>query len=837
MSKRTLRAALFAGVSATMLASAGAALAQQATVDEVIVTGTRVTGLRAVDSPAPIQVLGADLLTKTGQPDLIQSLAQNIPSFTAQAFGGDAAAMTLSAKLRGVSPNHALVLVNGKRRHGTSNLAVLGGPYQGGASTDLNFIPVGSIDHVEVLLDGAAAQYGSDAIAGVINIIQKKGGSGGTISATGGQYFDEGGKTGALSANFGFTPVENAYINVTAETKYHGFSFRGVADPRTYATPYNNGATNSPARSYPQIVNAPGYPNLNLIAGDPQYRVSTISYNAGYDVSEGLSFYSFGSYGDKFAQAHENYRLPNVVTGKNPTDIPFPYGFDPRLRSDEQDYSFTAGVMGEVGDWTWDLASTYGKDDVKLTVMGTANADLYKDTSTLTTPGYTPRNIVAGAFSADQWTTTFDVTKTVDVGFVEPVTLAAGVEYREDGYEIVAGDPASYYKGGSQSYYGFAPVNAGSHSRSSKAIYVDVAASPIQGLKLDAALRYGEFSDFGDTTVAKLTGRYDFNDLFALRGTVSSGFRAPTLAEGFYAGINVSPSSISGQLPPNSPGASLLGINGLKPEKSTNYSVGFVAHPISRMSITLDAYQIEIKDRIVGSGTLYGDASNKALLRSPAVLAALAANGVQIDPSIYTNSSWSIGVALFTNGLDTRTKGADLVVSYSSDFDSYGSVDWMLSANYSDTKVTKIAPPPSQLAAGVQLFDKTAIANLETTSPKYRIVAGGTWNLDKWSVTLKESVFGEASGLSLDSFDAVYRETKIDTSLITDAEVSYMALEGVKLTIGANNLLNKYPNRINGLQRQHQLQQNSNGYVTQYPTFSPFGINGGYYYGKITYTF
>ncbi len=291
------------------------------------------------------------------------------------------------------------------------------------------------------------------------------------------------------------------------------------------------------------------------------------------------------------------------------------------------------------------------------------------------------------------------------------------------------------------------------------------------------------------------------------------------------------------QLPPNSAAARLVGVNGLKPEKSTNYSAGIVAHPISRLSITLDAYQIEIEDRIVGTGTLYGDASNKALLRSPAVLAALAANGVQIDSSIYSNASWSIGVNLFTNGLNTKTKGADLVVSYSTDFDAYGSVDWILSANYSDTKVTKIAPPPSQLAAGVSLFDKTAIANLETTSPKYRIVAGGTWTLDKWSVTLKESVFGEASGLSLDSFDAVYRETKIDTSLVTDAEVSYTAIEGVKLTIGANNLLNKYPNRINGLQRQHQLQQNSNAYVTQYPTFSPFGINGGYYYGKITYTF
>ena len=224
-------------------------------VDEVIVTGTRTTGLRAVDSPAPIQVLESAALTRVGQPDLIQAIAQNIPSFNAQAFGGDAANLTLSAKLRGLSPNHALVLINGKRRHGTANLAVLGGPFQGGATADLNFIPLAAVDHIEVLQEGAAAQYGTDAIAGVINIILKDQAAGGTIIVSGGEYFDGGGLTGDVAGNIGFAPVDNAFVSLTFESKWHGHSNRGDVDPRTINTPFNTASTSRLSR-YPQLAGA-----------------------------------------------------------------------------------------------------------------------------------------------------------------------------------------------------------------------------------------------------------------------------------------------------------------------------------------------------------------------------------------------------------------------------------------------------------------------------------------------------------------------------------------------------------------------------------------------------
>jgi iron complex outermembrane receptor protein len=845
---------LFSGVSVVGIAFAMASNAYAfeapeptpdvAELEAVIVTGTRTTGMRAVDSPAPITVLGADVLKKTGQPDLIQALAQNVPSFNAQAFGGDTAALTLSAKLRGVSPNHTLVLLNGKRRHGTANLAVLGGAYQGGAAADLNFIPLASVEHVEVLLEGAAAQYGTDAIAGVINIIQKKATSGGEVIINGGGYMDGGGTTGSFSANIGMAPTENSYLNLTGETKYHGYSFRGAYDPRVVDSIYNAGATNSPAKSYPQVINAPNWPYVNRIAGDAQYRQTVLAYNGGVEVTPDIEVYSFGTIAKKWSAAHENYRLPNVVKGKMATDIPFPLGFDPKESIDETDYAVTGGISGVTNAWNWDLSSTYGKDDDKVSVLDTANASLYADTSTTTAKGYSPSDILAGGFINTQWSNTLDVSHDFDVGLAGPMTFAAGAEYRKETYEITAGEPATYYGGGSQSYFGFAPVNAGKHKRNNKAVYVDLAVSPIEALKLDAAVRYEDFSDFGDTTVAKLTGRYDFSPAIAVRGTVSTGFRAPTLAESYYSGINVSPSSISGQLPPNSPGASLLGINGLKPEKSENFSIGLVTHLAPKLTMTLDAYRITIKNRIVSSGTLYGEnvvtvggvkVTNGIV--SPAVIAALAANGVNVDPSIRTNATYSVGANMFVNGLDTRTTGVDFVSTYYSDFGDWGRVDWSLSASYNKTEVTKIAPNPSGLDPTLQLFDAISIANLEDTSPKYKIIAGGYWTVGKFAVNLKETVYGKTSGLSTDSGSSALMKTTVKTALITDLDLSYQVLDSVKLSVGANNLLNRYPNRINGLLREHYLKNNSNGYVTQFPSFSPFGINGGYYYGKVTYTF
>jgi iron complex outermembrane receptor protein len=784
----------------------------EAEVDQVIVTGTRTTGLRAVDSPAPIQVLAADALQRVGQPDLIQAIAQNVPSFNAQAFGGDTANLTLSARLRGLSPNHALVLVNGKRRHGTANLAVLSGAFQGGAAADLNFIPLKSVDHVEVLQDGAAAQYGTDAIAGVVNLILKNNGSGGSVSLSGGEYFDEGGKTGDFAANLGVTPMENAFLDLSFESRWHGHSNRGDYDPRVVAPGF--------AATYPAAVALPGYPYVNLISGDAEYRLNVGTFNFGYDISDDLEVYAFGTYGKKYAAAYENYRVPGRVT--NAAGVPlFPAGFNPKETIYEDDYGFTAGIRGAVAGWNWDLSSTYGVDDISINTKNSANASLYLDT------GFTPIDFHAGDFINSQWTTTLDLTHEYDVGMAKPLVLALGAESRKEEYEIRPGDAASRYKEGSQSFPGFALTDAGKHDRDNWAVYADVALSPVEALQLDFAVRHEDFSDFGATTVYKGTGRYDFNDMFAVRGTASTGFRAPTLAEGFYSATNVSPDAAFVQLPPNSAAAKLVGVNGLQPEESKNFSVGFVAHPGHGVTATLDVYRIKIEDRIVGSGTLYGSGGTPSI---PAVAAAILANGNVLDSTVSFT-----GINIFTNGLDTETTGADLVVTATTGMFDYGSIAWTLTGNWNKTEVVKIAPPPAQLA-GASLFDASAIANLEDSSPKFRATLGGLWTYGPLQVNLKGSVYGESS--SMDTYDgSTYFETKIKTKLITDLEVSYDLTDDLKVSVGANNLFNEYPEKVSPALRAVMLADTSNGYVGQYPSFSPYGINGGYYYARLNFEF
>ena len=776
--------------------------------EEIVVTGTRRTGVAVVDSAAPIQVLDSGTLQKVGQPDLIQALAQNVPSFTAQAFGGDTANLTLSAKLRGLSPNHALVLINGKRRHTTANLAVLGGPYQGGAAADLNFIPVSSIERVEVLQDGAAAQYGTDAIAGVINIILKKNAEGGAVGASGGAYFDGGGDTRNVTGSIGFEPAADAYFTLTGESRKHERSERGSIDPRVV------GAANLAAN--PNVVKAPGYPFVNRIHGDAEYTLNVVSFNGGAGLGNGAEFYTFGGYGKKHAKAFENYRTPNRIPAI------YPNGFNPQEELKEDDYGLTAGIKGRLlEEWSWDLSSTYGKDDVEINTINSGNVSLFNDT------GSTPTNFHAGDFIASQWTTNLDVGREYDVGMAGPLNVALGIEHRRETYEVKPGDAASRYKEGSQSFPGFALTDAGKHDRDNNAVYVDFALSPVDDLQVDVAGRYEDFSDFGSTAVGKLTTRYDFTQSFALRGTFSTGFRAPTLAEEYYSATNVSPTSAFVQLPPNSPAARLVGVNGLQPEDSTNISLGMVFHPVSKLSATFDVYQIEITDRIVGSGSLYGSGGAN---NAPAVTAAIRANGNVLDPTVTTT-----GINVFTNGLDTRTRGAEFVLSYPSDLGSIGRVDWTAALNYNKTEVTKIKAPPAQLAPQ-GLYDATAISDLETASPKYRAVLGASWSLDKFSATLRETIYGKSS--QLESPDGgTYYETEIGVTPITDLEFAYGFTDAIKFTVGANNLFNEYPDKKNSALQAVYRANNDNSAVTTYPTFSPFGINGGYYYGKLSFNF
>lgn len=798
--------AAYAADDVAVAAADAAAAAPEATTS-VIVTGTRSSGMKAENSASPIQVLDAASLQRTGQPDLIQALAQNLPSFTAQAFGGDTANLTLSARLRGLSPNNTLVLINGKRRHGTANLAVLGGPYQGGAAADLNYIPVAAIDHIEVLQDGAAAQYGSDAIAGVINIILKSNNRGGNASATAGGYWDGGGRTASGAVNFGVEPFQDAFLSVTVDSKYHGHSDRGGIDPRL-VDPGN-------VANIPGMTQISGYPYLNKIQGDAAYHLNVIAANFGWDLDANTQVYAIGTAGRKEASAYENYRLPNRVPGM------YPQGFSPKEAIKQDDVALTIGVKGKISDWNLDLSTTYGRDKSRIGVEDSVNASLYADT------GASPTEFSAGAFVATQTTTTLEANREINVGWSKPLTMAAGVEYRVDQYEIQAGDPASRYKEGSQSYPGFSLTDAGKHDRKNKAAYLNFAGNPIPDLTVDLAGRYEHFSDFGSARVGKLTSRYELSPMAAIRGTISNGFRAPTLAESYYSATNVGPTSAFVQLAPNSAGAKLVGVNGLKAEKSNNISLGMVFNPASNLNITLDLYQIKIRDRIVGSGSLYGSGG---AVNSPAVVAAILANGNVLDSTVSQT-----GINIFSNAVDTRSRGMEFVATLNESYGTYGRVDWSVAANYNKVDVIKINQAPTELMPQT-LLDKTAISNLETASPKLRVNLGALWKIGNWTVNLREAIYGKSSDYGSED-GAVYHKNEIKTKAITDLEVGYKIDQAWSVAVGANNLFNVYPNGINPALLADQRAALDNAAVTVLPSFSPFGINGGYYYVRANYKF
>jgi iron complex outermembrane receptor protein len=846
VNKRAITA--MAATSLILTLTAGAVRAQSAgpaptasapavdALDEVIVTGSRESGITAANSAAPVQILSAAALkTVAGNPDLLAALAQLVPSFTAQAFGNDMAGQTLQAKLRGLSCNDVLVLVNGKRRHGTANIEVDSGPYQGCAGVDLSFIPIDAIDHIEVLTDGAAAQYGSDAIAGVINIILKKNARGGNVSGTYGGYMDGGGDTGDVSANAGFRPVAHSHLNVTAEIHHHGASNRSAIDERV-VNPAN-------VATYPDsnMTQVAGYPYLGAEEGDGHYDLKLFEADAGFELPDRLRLYAFATYGDKHAQSFQKYRLPSKVAYTDPatgvTTYPFPFGFTPLEASRETDYSATAGIKGAVDEWHWDLASTYGRDRFRVYTLNSANAGVYDSTG-----DPTPLNYYDGYLQTTQWTSNLDVNRDFDIGLAGPLNVAYGLEYRRDGYGIGAGIPISYIDGGAQAYPGFTPTDAGTHDRHVDAVYVDLAAQPTRALHLDAAGRYERYSDFGSATVGKLTARYDFTRRFALRGTVSSGFRAPTLAEEYYSSTNVTPTSAFVQLPPDSPGGRLLGLgDGLRPEHSVSFSAGVVWRPTPEVIGTLDVYEIDVTDRIVATGDLYGTLNGVAQPSAPAINAAIAANGNQLDPSVLATGT--TGVTLFANGIDTSTRGADLVFNFPADY-AVGRVDWSLGATFNRTQVTKAPATPAQLGGDSALYDATAVSDLTTASPRYVLNLGALWTLDGLAVNLEEQIYGRSSEWENDDGDnpsntPLYFQSTIGVTPITNLDVSYRMARHVTVSAGALNLLNRYPDKYNSTLLAHydNFAYGDTLGVFQYPMFSPFGIDGGYYYLRGTFRF
>ncbi|WP_155648637.1 TonB-dependent receptor plug domain-containing protein [Burkholderia pseudomultivorans] len=747
--------------------------------DVVVTTGTRETAKKAGDSTNPVDVIGGDALRRTGQTNLRDALVQLSPSIARQAMRGDAGNLTSTLTLHGLSPDHVLVLVNGKRRHSSANISLNRGPQQGSTGVDVDLIPVSAVDHVEILRDGASAQYGSDAIAGVINVILKSDYKGGELSNTTGQTYRGDGLAQNNAASLGLRLGDAGFLDLSAEYNRQNHTVRTGPDPRTGR-------------------------DDNLILGSPASTREAFAFNAGYLLDSGVQLYGFGTYAHRDGSSYQNYRLPSVLPSI------YPNGFTPQETISENDYSVTAGVKGDrLFGWAWDLSTTYGSDNINIGMINSANTSLFADT------GSTPTRFHLSNFHNTQWTNNLDLSRAFRLPVLPaPLNVSVGVEHRHETYSVGAGDAASTYGSGTQALPGLSSLSALSASREVLGAYADLATKLAPNWQVDLAGRYEHYNDVGSTANGKLSTRYDITPRIAVRGSVGTGFRAPSLATEYFTNLNISPLSANGILAANSAAARNLGATPLKPEKSTNFDVGLVLNPLPKLNVTIDAYQIDIRDRIVLGGTYSGQTAIDALTLAGITLPA----GL---PSVTAN--------YFTNGVNTRTRGIDIVGTYHSNFASWGSVDWDLGINFNTTSVTRIGRDNN----GNALLNAQQVAYLTSSTPKNKIVVGGTWHLDKWAVSLHESRYGTTSGEeSIWSGPNAYSTTtfvhfKNAARYITDLEVRYAVTRKFEIAVGANNLFNAYPTT---------LPANTQFLGTKYDIVSsPIGVNGGFYYLRARY--
>ncbi|NYE61440.1 iron complex outermembrane receptor protein [Duganella sp. 1224] len=754
-------------------------------LQSVVVTGTYAKNRRTVDSESPIDIIGARELQASGSTELATVLGRVLPSLNfPRPSGADASDAVRPAQLRGLSPDQVLVLVNGKRRHASAVVNVNGTQGRGSAPVDLNAIPLSAIDHIEVLRDGAAAQYGSDAIAGVINIILKKGASGGEVEAGFGEYQKHDGQQRSLRASAGLPLGEDGWVRLAVDAADRDPTNRAGADFRNPAEPL--------------------YGKVTQRFGDPKTKPAALFLNSQYRVNDDIDWYAFANYGQRDTSAAATWRTAyNGTALRSPL---FPQGFLPLENSRSTDTSLVTGVRGEATGWRWDLSLNYGENEFKLNLDNTVNQDLGANS---------PTHFYAGRLKNSQTLVNFDIAKDFPVdAFSGPVTLALGTEYRKETYEIGAGDAASYSGTGAQGFSGFRPVNAGSNSRNNKSVYANVEAEITKQFSASGALRHERYSDFGNTTSAKGSARYAFNDALSLRATASSGFRAPSLAQQFYTITTTNFSVVNGINTPietgtfavGSAAATALGATPLKAEKARNYSLGLVAQPSRNWTTTVDAYRINIDDRIALSANM----TLNQTLRN-----ALAAQGILVGAGRY-----------FTNAIDTRTTGVDVLSTYRWDTRAYGRFDFTGAYNHNKTDVEGVKANPAILTAnGLTLIDRQTVNRLTVGSPKDKLSLTTDWSVNNWGLRAVVTRYGH---FTVPQNNAALDQTYAQQWTL-DVSGNVRLGKNWRLTAGVDNATNRYPDQVTSAGNL-----NTNG-IYPYSGWAPNGFNGRYYYAKASY--
>ena len=833
---------LSSAAASAILFAQGNAIAQETPIDGVqlaanaaaadddgviIVTGVRGTSARTVaDSPVPIDVIGASELKATGRTGLKEVLGNIVPSLTMPALGGGGTSASVRPiSIRGLSGDYLLVLVNGKRRHTTSLINNLSRISGGSTPVDIDLIPTNAVGRIEVLRDGAAAQYGSDAISGVINIILDDSPSGGEFNATAGQLYEKGAQLLQQSLSYG-THLGDGFARFSVEGKYRDRADSSAeALPRIF--PLVSGQLDPREANVDHVI-AGGYGRSN------RDKIVNSALNAELPLNDALDLYSFStlSYRDikdargAFVPSPTGYGGQTNPQGLTALPQIYPAGFQAYRRIWEWDYQTTLGLKGDLGQWGFDLSSSYGRDHVKLGAVNTLNPSLGPAS---------PTSFFMGKQIQDLWVNNLDFNRDFDIGFDKPLAVAFGFEHRWEKFQNIAGEPDSYRDGGYVipndgtpfgilyggrspspglvSFTGTSPADASSLSRNNLAAYVDLSTNVTPEWFVGVAGRFEHYDDSaGNTVSGKFSTRYEFAPGFAIRGGVNTGFRAPSLAQtGFSTTQNTVTvigadrvSTTSKFLPVDSVAALALGAKPLKPEKSLNYTLGFTAER-GPARLTVDAYQIRVDDRIVKTEFL-GTASNGGT----AIRNILIANGVTgVDSAQF-----------FTNAIDTRTRGIDVVGEYTLRTDSVGTFKLNAAYSYNKTKILHVIDNPAQLSSlNVVLFGRQAQRDLVAATPHSKIVLSNDWTLDRFHLLGRLTRYGSY----VESSNVASGDRRFGAKWVTDLELGYDLSHNVTLSVGANNLFDVYPDR-NGI-----IAYDGSG---AYGNFAPFGLSGGFYYAR-----
>jgi iron complex outermembrane receptor protein len=804
-----------------------------------ILVGSRARHTAADELAVPVDVFPSEQLQRQGTTETSQALQSLAPSvnFPRQSVT-DATDVVRPFTLRGLSPDQTLVLVNGLRRHQTAlvNTFAYGMP-AGSSGVDMNAIPGSAIERIEVLRDGASAQYGSDAIAGVVNVVTKRGRFGPTVTVTGGQHFsadyEHDGKLANASGVWGL-PLGSGSLMIAAEVLDREPTNRAWADTSETAgtgladiIDHNTGRVITKRNPVPQ-------PNHHWGDGLEKDILTMADIQLPTEAMGGGLFYAFGGYSHRLGNG-QGYR--RYAGSDRNWDTIYPLGFLPEFRPEVTDYSAAGGFKGTASGWNMDAGASFGHNGFRYELRNTLNSSLGGSLTTPTAPGPDgiPGNsddpnipnqtsFFAGELRRNEFTVGANAARGVRLGLPEDVNVALGVAFRRERWKVLRGELASYIDGGSpnqnggdapggsQVFPGFAPSDESNSTRDNVGVYADLETNLSSKLLANVAGRFENYSDFGSLVTGKVALRWQPHQRVTLRAAGSNGFRAPGLSQIHFSKVvtNViagSPVDV-GIFPVDAPQARVLGAVPLKEETSVNLSAGIAVSPVDNLTFTVDAYQIRIDDRIVLGATFDDDTT----------LAILARNG-------FTGVG---GVQYFTNGLDTKTKGVDITANLRVPMEDTKSLDLRASVNWGKNEITRVDPLPAVLSQSFEtgLLDETSRVAIEKERPDWRATASAEYVQSAVRGLVRASYYGEFSS-NQPAFTDGYTETYPARTLV-DAELGYR-YKPVELAIGGRNLFDTYPGKA-------KLDYNNNFDVFPWAAASPFGYNGRFLYARLTWT-